>query len=193
MIIFFPQYQLTMLILVFFLPPGAYEIESLNNETELNIFNEGRFTEEIYPFVIKPIFSTLGSILGTKANFNGTQISFAHDDSIRDLIGFDSRAKYEKCNLTQIPVDFLPFDNMFLKCDIAQGMIFRGNENGINPIFTMDVDPGYKYIEKSKGGFQWYMMETKHFVSSIRFKLKIENGNLVSFNGQIINFRLSIK
>ena len=50
----------------------------------------------------------------------------------------------------------------------------------------MDVDPAFKYTEKFRGGIQWYMMDTKDFISSINFKLKNENGNLVSFNGQSI-------
>ena len=57
----------------------------------------------------------------------------------------------------------------------------------------MDVDPGYKFIEKFQGGIQWYMMENKDFISSISFKLRNENGEIVSFNGQSITFRLSIK
>ena len=57
----------------------------------------------------------------------------------------------------------------------------------------MDVDPGYKYIEKFHGGVLWYMMESKDIISSINFILKKENGNLVSFNGQSGSFRLSIK
>ena len=57
----------------------------------------------------------------------------------------------------------------------------------------MDVDPGYKYIEKFRGGEQWYMMNTRGFISSIIFKLKTENDDFVSFNGQSITFRLSIK
>ena len=72
-------------------------------------------------------------------------------------------------------------------------MIFIGKRSGIIHNFTMDNDPGYKYIEKFRGGVQWYMMESKDVISSICFKLKNENGNLVSFNGQIITFRLSIK
>ena len=57
----------------------------------------------------------------------------------------------------------------------------------------MDVDPGYKYIEKFRGGVSWYMLESKDFISSINLKLKNENGDLVSFNGQSVTFRLSIK
>ena len=57
----------------------------------------------------------------------------------------------------------------------------------------MTVDPGYKFIEKLYGGVQWYIMESKDIISSICFKLKNENIEMVSFNGQSISFRLSIK
>ena len=57
----------------------------------------------------------------------------------------------------------------------------------------MTVDPGYKYVESFAGGITWYMMESKDIISSINFKLKNENNQLVSFNGQSITFRLSIK
>ena len=72
-------------------------------------------------------------------------------------------------------------------------MIFKGKRSGIIHNLKMDVDPGYKYIEKFHGGVQWYMMDSKDVISSICFELKNENRNLVSFNGQSVTFRLSIK
>ena len=72
-------------------------------------------------------------------------------------------------------------------------MIFKGKRTGVIMNFTMDVDPGYKYIEKFHCAVQWYMLESKDIISSICFKLKNENNQLVSFNGQSITFRLSIK
>ena len=57
----------------------------------------------------------------------------------------------------------------------------------------MTVNPSYKYVEKFFGGFTWYIMESKGIISSICFKLKNENNELVSFNRQSISFRLSIK
>ena len=59
--------------------------------------------------------------------------------------------------------------------------------------FAMDVDPASAYIEKFRGGIQWYMMEIKDFISSVNLKLKNENVELVLFNEQPIAFRLSIK
>ena len=57
----------------------------------------------------------------------------------------------------------------------------------------MTVSPGYKYVEKFSGGISWYMMQSQDIVSSNCFKLKNENNQLLSFNGQSITFRLSIK
>ena len=57
----------------------------------------------------------------------------------------------------------------------------------------MDVDPGNKYIGKFRGGVQWYMMEAEDFILNISFSLKIENERLISFKGQSITYRLSIK
>ena len=37
------------------------------------------------------------------------------------------------------------------------------------------------------------MMQSNDIISSICFKLKNENGNLLSFNGQSVTFRLSKK
>ena len=173
------------------IPPGAYEIESLNKEIKRFLIDQEHYTEANYPFNIKPNFSTLGSII--EISTQGPIITFVPDDSIGDLLGFGKTTIFEEYNLSPNPVDILSFDNIFLECNIAQGMIFKGKRSGIIHNVTMDVDPGYKYIEKFRGGVQWYMMESKDIVSSLGFKVKNEYNQIVSFNGQSITFRLSIK
>ena len=173
------------------IPPGAYEIESLDDEIKRIIINDEHFSDENYPFKIRANFSTLGSII--EISNEDSAISFKPIDSIGSLLGFNKRTIYEEYNLSDNPVDILSFDNIFIECDIAQGMIFKGKRTGIIHNFTMDVDPGYKYVEKFRGGVLWYMMEIKDIVSIICFKLKNEKKNLVSFNGQSVTFRLSIK
>ena len=173
------------------IPPGSYEIEALNDEIKRNIFDDEHFTEENYPFLIKSNFSTLGSIF--EISNEESAISFKSDDSIGSLLGFNKRTIYDEYNLSDNPVDLLSFDNFFIECDIAKGMIFKGKRSGIIFNFTMDVSPGYKYIHKFLGGVQSYMMESKDIISSLCFKIKNENGDLVSFNGQSFTFRLSIK
>ena len=91
------------------------EIEGYNNK-------EGYFTTDIYPFIITPNFSTLGSLIQIKSNFIGSRNSFNHDDSGRELLGFDSVVIYEQYNLSPNPVEILSFDNLFMETNIAQGM-----------------------------------------------------------------------
>ena len=163
----------------------------MNNEIKRNIDDEEHYTESTYPFTIKANFSTLGSIIETSSQ--EPVFTFVLDDSMRDLLGFNQTTIYEEFNLSPNPVDILPFDIIFLECDIAQRMIYRGRRSGIIHNWTMTVDPGYKYVESFTGGITWYMMESKNFISSICFKLKNESNQIISFNGQSIPFRLSIK
>ena len=173
------------------MPSGAYEIESLDSEIERIFIDEKHYTEANYPITIKPNFSTLGSFIQIQPQ--RSIISFMFDDSNRDLLGFNARALFEEYNLSPHLVEILSFDNVFLECNIAQGMIFKGTRSGIIHIRTMTVDPGYIYVEQFAGGITWYMMERKDFFSSFSFKLKKQNNQLVSFNGRSSTFRLSIK
>ena len=163
------------------------------NEIKRVFIDQEHYTETNYQFYIKPKFSTLGIIIEKSAQgpVITPVITFIPDDSIRDLLGFNKTTIFEKLNLSPNSVDILSFDNVFIETDIAKGMVFKGKRSGILLNFSMDVDPCYKYIEKFHGGVQWYMVESKNIISSICFKLKNENGNLVSFNGQSITFRLS--
>ena len=108
------------------IPPGAYEIESLNDEIKRITIDEEHYTEGNYPFKIKPIFSTLGSII--EISPQGPIISFMFEDSIKNLLGFHAKTLYEEYTPSSKPVVILSIDNIFLECDIAQGMVFKGKK-----------------------------------------------------------------
>ena len=122
------------------IPPGAYEIESLNKEIKKIIIDEGQFTEVNYTFKIQQIFSTLGSI--KEFSQQGPKLSFMSDDSIRDLSGFPAITLFEGYNLSPNRVDILSFDDIFIHTNIAQRMIFKCKRSGIIHNFTMDLNPG---------------------------------------------------
>ena len=97
------------------IPPGAYEIEALDKELKRIIFGEDHFTDANYPFKIKPIFSTLGSIIENLPQ--GPIISFMFHDSIRDLLGLNARTLYEEYNLSSNPVEIISFTIIFIETD----------------------------------------------------------------------------
>ena len=55
----------------------------------------------------------------------------------------------------------------------------------------MDVDPGYKHIEKFCGDLHWYIMKSKDFFQVLVLDWKIENNPIVWFIGQSRTFRLT--
>ena len=130
--------------------PGAYEIESLNNEVKRIIIGVGHFTEAEYAFTIKPNFTTLGSIREIMPQ--GPIIRLVFDDTIGNFLGLWEAILYREYNLPHNSVDILGFDKTFLKCFFAKEMIFKSKRSGTIHNFTMDVDPGYKYFEKFRGG-----------------------------------------
>ena len=172
------------------IPPGTYKLESMSNEIKRIIFDEGHYSKNEYPCTTKPNFSSLGSII--EKSPQGTIIGFVFNDSIRKLLRLDETILYKDYNISHNPVDILSFDNILLGRDFAKGMIFKGRRSGIIHNWTMRVDPGYKYVAPFVACITWYMTEIKDVISSICFKLKNKNNQLVTFNGQSISFRLSI-
>ena len=124
------------------IPPGAYEIESLNNEIRKFIIDKGLYSGYEYPFMVKPNFSTLGSIVEIKPQ--GEVNGFVYDENNRNLLEFQETILYKEYNLSQKPVEILSFDSIFLECGISKRMIFKSKRSGLILSFTMDVDPGYK-------------------------------------------------
>ena len=82
------------------IPPGAYELENLKKEIKRIFIVEEHYTDSNYPFTIKPIFSTLGSII--EISIQGPVITFVTGDSIRDLLGLSGQ-QYMK-NITLHPI-----------------------------------------------------------------------------------------
>ena len=76
------------------IPQGAYELESINDETKRITFDEGQFTEVDYPFKIKPNFSTIVSIINISRQ-KPLISCFLSDDSIQNFLGFNASIIYQ--------------------------------------------------------------------------------------------------
>ena len=139
--------------------PGAHEIESLNIGIRRIIIDKGHYNEDEYPFMIKPNFSTLGSII--EISPQGPIISFVFEDSIRNLLGFHETILNNDYNLSPNHVDILSFDNFFPERDIAEGMIYKQIRSGIIHTWNIAGNPGYKHVESFTGCITWYIIETK--------------------------------
>ena len=120
-------------------------------------------------------------------------ISCILDISILDLLGLIQRQYMKIIIYHLIWLTHFCLITFSSTTGIVQSLIFKSNQAGIIHNFTMHADAGFKYIEKFREGLQWYMVESNDFISNISFKLKKENGDIVSFNGESKTLRLSSK
>ena len=119
----------------------------MNKEIKRINIEEVYFTQVNSPFVIKPNFLSLGSILETSPNTT-IQISFDQGDILGDLLGLKPTVKYEQYILSDYVVDILSFDNKFRGTDIAWGTIVGGKRTVKIHKWPMNVNQGYKQFEK---------------------------------------------
>ena len=147
--------------------------------------------KEEYLVTIKSNFSTLGSLSEIEPE-RGWQVSFVKDDTTsRDLLGFRAAVLHDEYNLSDRPADIFSFGNFFLETDFAQKK--RLSDEDVQEHFIVSLlDPAYKNVQNFRRENQWFMMETKEHFQKSAFNSKKENGNLASFNGQLVTFRLSI-
>ena len=67
-------------------------------------------------------------------------------------------------------VHVIPIDNISIQNDFDERMVFKGSRTGAFLKFTIDVNPGYIYIEKFNGGIKWFMIEPVDYISSSFFQ-----------------------
>ena len=125
----------------------------------------------------------------TIPNIIGSHISFVHDDSLRDLSGFNPVVFYGKYILYQTLLTVLLLLPLSWKLISFKQCFLRGLFHS----FTMDVGLGFSHKEKIRGWAHRCMMESEDFISKINFNFKNEKRKLIYFNSQSIGFSLSTK
>ena len=99
------------------------------------------FTEANYLLTVEPSFSALGSIIIISSNIFGGHIVFYPDDSIGDLLGFKPKVIHKEYTLPDFPVDILSSDKIFVECDVAHGVSFKGRRSCKIHNWTMTLNP----------------------------------------------------
>jgi hypothetical protein len=180
-----------------FLTPGAYEITEINNEVKRLMVANGHSsinpsTFHDYYVHITPNFNTQKSII--QINEEYTAIDFNTWNSIGKVLGFLPRVIMQPFNESDNKVNIISFDNIFIHCDIAQGMILNGKRSTIIHGFSFDVSPGFKYVEKFRGGLSYFdVRNSGNSINAIRFDFRNEHGKQISFNGDELTFHLRLE
>ena len=112
---------------------------------------------------------------------------------MRNFLGFNERLLVSIRNASNNNVDILPTSNLFIDCNIINGMIIKGDNSGIIHFWIFNVNPGCLYVEKFRGRVIWHHLIQTRQIKSMIFKLVDKDKKLVSLNGDKLFFTISIQ
>ena len=197
------------------IPPGAYEIEQINEAIQDEIKHNGDMIElknaEVYAITIEANDSTQKSEITCAS---GYEIDFTAVNSIGKLLGFNPKVLTEEHSRhkraisprnLEVPrtagntfwqvtsdkvVDIMSIDKIHLNCDKVEGSILNGQPSSILYSFQIDKSPGYKIIKNPETILYKNMQTDK--IEVLEFYLLDDDGNEVDFNNETITFTLQI-
>ena len=126
------------------LPPGAYEIEQINDEVSRQLHIEiENFGEP--PIKIEANTATLHSIIRLT---NGYKVDFTQPNSLRDLLGFNSVILSDSYNYAKNKVNLIEIHRLHLCCDCIIGSLRNGFPSNISFSIVLNEPQGANVVRE---------------------------------------------
>jgi hypothetical protein len=120
------------------------------------------------------------------------RVDFTQPLTIRNRLGFNSQILSTGDNIAANIVQITNISSINIECSICTGSYINGKLGSVLytfPSYTVPV--GYKIIERIT--FPVYLKVELKNISSIRFRIIDENGNLINFNGEQISLACELR
>ena len=173
----------------FYIPPGSYDIEDINDYIQKDMKRSGNWDEanEEYYVSLLPNPNTMKTILNIE---NGYQVSFKSRGSMRNLLGFNSKI-YTHSQESERVVDIFSVNSILVNLDIVSGSYVNGVAQPTIYSFFPNVSPGHKIVEHPKTVI--YLPITTHVIHSLQVSLTDQNGDRLDLRGEKITIRFHIR
>ena len=171
------------------LPYGAYEISQINEEVFRQISNVHNISDiSLSPIKISANESTLHSVIDIDINYS---IDFRKENTLRNILGFDSKVLYSGYNYSDKKVNIIDIDRIHLCSDSIIGSIRNGHPSNILFTIILNEAPGAKIVREPN--LVLYKHIDKDKLDFIEFWFEDDFGNRIDNHGENINFTLHIK
>jgi len=172
------------------IPEGSYEIVDLNETIQRLMKEDGHFdtAENAYHITIQANNNTLKSVLDINTNY---KVDFTTANSIRSVLGFESRIYSEGYNESENIVNIVSVNSLRVTDDIIGSSYSNGSTENIIYSFFPNVGPGYKIIEVPVNLV--YLPLTLSTISTMETKLTDQNGTLINLRGEELSIRFQIR
>ena len=171
------------------LPYDAYELSQINEEVFRQISNVHNISNILEsPIKISANESTLHSVIDWDINYS---IDFRKENTLRNILGFDSKVLYSGYNYSDKKVNIIDVDRIHLCCDSIIGSIRNGHPSNILFTKILNEPPGAKIVREPN--LVLYKHIDKEKIDFLEFWFEDSFGNRIDNHGENINFTLHIK
>ena len=124
-------------------PYGAYEIQQINDEVNRQLSLELEFEES--PIIIEANTATLHSLIHLD---DGYKIDFTNSNTLRDLLGFESKIISSGFNYSKKNVNIIDIHRIHLCCSCIVGSLKNGLPSNILFTIILNEVPGAKIVRE---------------------------------------------
>lgn len=163
------------------IPEGAYELSEVLEYIENNLPSSVLFEWNLNHTTQKCIIKCT------------SPIDFTFKDSIRDLLGFQSRVlPANKLVQSDHSVDISKVNAICVVCDIVSNSYSNGQQSHILHQFYPSVPAGFKIIETPRN-IVYLPVANDRSIPRITLQIVDQNGELINFKQELITIRLHLK
>ena len=169
--------------------PGAYNIVDINQIIKHHMKENGDKTDDSTPINITPNYNTLKSTIELK---DGFQIDFTIEESLREILGFDSKiVQGNGFHSSDHNVKITDIESIQIHCDLVTDSFLNGSSSSVIYSFTPAVPPGY-LINIHPAQTFYLNIGKKGLINSITLSVKDQNGKLINMNGERVTYFLHL-
>ena len=121
-------------------PVGCYEHKDINKELQRMVIGLGGKKNDI---ILKPNKNTFQTIMTISEN---VQVDFKILNSIRTVLGFDSKTYTKGRHLSEHTVNIMRVNSIFVHTDVIGSAYVNGSQTPVIYSFFPDIPPGGKII-----------------------------------------------
>ena len=170
-------------------PSGAYEIQQINDEIVRQLSLDLNFTDETEsPIILEANTATLHSIIRLA---DGYQIDFTQSNTLRDLLGFESKILTDSYNYSKNKVNIIDIHRLHVCCDCIVGSLRNGYPSNILFTVVLNEAPGAKIVREPN--LVLYKHIYKEKLDALEFWMEDDNGNRIDNHGETVAFTLHMK
>ena len=164
---------------------GCYEHKDINAELQRQLLVIGGKKEDI---ILKPNKNTFQTVM----TINGTvQVDFRSENSIRTVLGFNSKIYTSGRHLSEHTVDIMRVNSIFVHTDVIGSAYVNGSQTPVIYSFFPDIPPGGKIIVQPR--VLIYLPISLSVISRLTSWLTDQNNEELNLRGEELTIKYHLR